>query len=104
VFSIFTHSEIQINLSGFFPNRNENYRRKVLKLIVSDLSVDTVTQIMEEAKSQVVGPHTSHMMDSSAQILRYVLLAVLMMSLRLFFQVKNIIFIKRKNGYIRKIS
>ncbi len=37
-----------------------------------------MTQIMEEAKSEVVGtPHISHI-DSSAQILRYVLLAILM--------------------------
>ncbi len=98
MFSVLTSFEIRIKLSGLFPNGNENFRRKALKLF----QVNTVSQIMEEARSEVVGtPHTSHMMDSSAQIHGYVLLAVLMMSLRLFFQVKNFIFIKRKNGYIR---
>jgi hypothetical protein len=58
---------------------------------------------MEEANSEVVGPHTSHMMDSSAQI-RYVPWTYTNDVRKIILSSKNFIFIKRKNGYIRKIS
>ncbi len=97
MFSVLTSFEIQINLSGLFPNGNENFRRKVFK-IVADLGVDSVSQIMEEANSEVVGPHTSHMMDSSAQI-RYVPWPNTNDVTEVILSSKNVIFIKRKNRY-----